>query len=133
VFDLNDRLASRGFSFEPEWQAQARWASGWRTTASVGAVFGDERLTDVLYQVDPAEATATRSAYDARAGLIAWRFGLSASRPLGPDLRLFGFARLDSVAGSANRASPLVRRTNGVTAGLGLSWTLLRSGTAGAD
>lgn len=133
VFDLNDRLASRGFSFEPEWQAHHRWASGWRATASVGAVFGDERLADVFYQVDPVDATPTRSAYDARAGLIAWRFGLAASRPLGPDVRLFGFARLDSVAGATNRASPLVRRTNGVTAGLGLSWTLLRSATAGAD
>jgi outer membrane scaffolding protein for murein synthesis (MipA/OmpV family) len=133
VFDLNDRLASRGLSFEPELQIDRRSASGWRTTASLGAVIGNERLADVFYQVDPAFATATRPAYDARAGLIAWRLGLSASVPLGADWRLVGFTRLDSVAGAANRASPLVRQTTGLTAGVGIAWTALRSSRPGAD
>lgn len=133
VFDLDDRLAARGLSFEPELQIDRRSALGWRTTTSLGAVFGNERLADVFYQVDPAFATATRPAYDARAGLIAWRLGLSASVPLGPDWRVFGFTRLDSVAGAANRASPLVRQTTGLTAGIGIAWTALRSSRPGAD
>lgn len=133
VFDLSDRLASRGVSFEPEVQADRRWGAGWRGTASVGAVFGNERLADVFYQVDPAFATAARPAYDARAGLIASRLGLALGKDLGPDWRLFGFARIDSVAGAANRTSPLVRQTSGLTAGFGLSWTALRSTRAGAE
>ena len=35
--------------------------------------------------------------------------------------------RVDSVAGAANEASPLVRRTTGTTVGLGLGYTWLRS------
>jgi hypothetical protein len=40
---------------------------------------------------------------------------------------------MDSVAGAANRASPLVERTYGASAGIGLSWTWLRSADRGAD
>jgi MipA family protein len=43
------------------------------------------------------------------------------------DLRLFALGRLDSVAGGANRDSPLVRKTTGASAGVGLVYTLKRS------
>ena len=58
-----------------------------------------------------------------------WRVGTTVSRKLGPDWRVFGFARVDHLAGAANRASPLVRRDAGLTAGIGASYTWLRSGT----
>lgn len=47
--------------------------------------------------------------------------------------RAFGFTRVDSVAGAANEASPLVRRTTGATVGLGLAWTWRRSDARAAD
>ena len=46
---------------------------------------------------------------------------------------MFGFVRVDSVAGAANRASPLVRQTTGATAGVGLNWTWMRSERAAVD
>jgi outer membrane protein len=46
---------------------------------------------------------------------------------------VFGFARVDSVAGAANRASPLVQQRNGATVGLGVSWTWLRSEARASD
>ncbi|RPH43619.1 MAG: MipA/OmpV family protein [Burkholderiales bacterium] len=133
VFDLNDRLANRGVAFEPalilERQVPGRWS--WR--ASAGALLGDARLAGHLYSVAPAFATADRPAYDARAGLIAWRLGASFSRNLTADLRLFGFLRIDTAAGSTNASSPLVDRVTGASAGVGLAYTFMRSGRSAAD
>jgi MipA family protein len=133
VFDLNDRLASRGLSFEPELLLERRGFGAWDLTLSGGAVFGTERLARVFYEVDPRYATTQRPAYAATGGLIAWRVGATGTWRLGPDWRVFGFVRADSVAGAANRASPLVRQTAGLTGGVGVSWTGLRSAAREAD
>ena len=74
-----------------------------------------------------ADATATRAAYEAKAGLIATRLAVNLSKRLSTDWRLFGYARVDSVAGAANRRSPLVDRPTGASTGIGLAWTWLRS------
>ncbi len=132
VFDLSDSFASRGLAFEPE-LVYERQLEGWQLGTSAGVVFGNRKLTDTFYGVAPAFATATRPAYDARAGLIALRLGASASRSLSPDWRFFSFARIDSVAGAANDDSPLVRRKTGATVGAGLSYTWLRSERKAAD
>ena len=62
----------------------------------------------------------------AKSGLVAWRLGASATRSLGPDWRLFGFTRIDSVAGTANESSPLVRQTTGAPS----AWARPTSGCA---
>ncbi len=49
------------------------------------------------------------------------------------DWRLFGFARIDTVAGGANKNSPLVRQTTGATVGLGVSYTWMRSSERARD
>jgi outer membrane protein len=127
VFDLSDGLAHKGMAFEPTLRFERRAERGWRYQASVGAVFGDHDLADTFYGVAPAFATLQRPAYAAHGGLIAWRLGTSISHRVTPDLRLFGFARVDSVAGAANRASPLVDRRTDASVGVGFSYTLLRS------
>jgi hypothetical protein len=133
VFDVSDRFASRGLALEPEIQWNHSGLAGWRLTASAGALLGDRQLAGTFYDVAPAYATALRPAYDAKAGLIAWRLGLTASHRLTRDWRVFGFGRLDSVAGAANADSPLVSRTTGYSAGIGLQWTWMRSERAAAD
>ncbi|UUZ70043.1 MipA/OmpV family protein [Polaromonas sp. P2-4] len=110
VFDLDDRLSHKGISFEPRLIYERRASGGWRYGTSVGAVIGNRRLADTFYGVAPAFATPGRPAYTAESGLIAWRLGANVSHDLTPNLRLFGFVRLDSVAGAANRASPLVQK-----------------------
>jgi len=76
-----------------------------------------------------------RPAFDAEAGLIAWRPGMTASYRLTRDRRVFGFGRLDSVAGAANADSPLVSRNTGYSAGVGVGvqWTGMRSERSAAD
>jgi MipA family protein len=126
VFDLSDKGEYRGWSFEPRLTYEAQ-SSGWRYNASVGAVFADTKLAQTLYEVRASEATPTRAAYAAKSGLVAWRLGTSVSRSLDKDWSVFGFARLDTVAGAANDASPLVRKTAGGTVGLGVAYTWMRS------
>jgi MipA family protein len=126
VFDLSDKGAYRGVSFEPR-LVYAHQAGPWRYGASVGAIVANTRLAQTFYQVNAAEAIAGRPAYSAESGLVSWRLAGSFSRSLSRDWSLFGFARLDSVAGAANESSPLVRRTTGASVGLGVSYTWMRS------
>jgi outer membrane scaffolding protein for murein synthesis (MipA/OmpV family) len=127
VFDLSDGFRQRGMSFEPRLVFDQRVAAGTNVSASVSAVWGNQRLNDTLYGVAAPYATTSRPAYLADSGLVALRAGLSASVALTPDWQLFTYALIDSVAGAANRQSPLVRRNTGTTVGIGLSYTLARS------
>jgi MipA family protein len=132
VFDLSDGAANRGLSFEPELVLETARA-GWRYSASVSAVVADAKLARTFYEVTSVDATPLRPAYAAKRGLLAWRLGGFVSRELGADWRLFGFARLDSVAGAANEDSPLVRQTSGVSVGVGVAYTWMRSQQRGQD
>jgi outer membrane scaffolding protein for murein synthesis (MipA/OmpV family) len=133
VFDLSDGAAHRGVSFEPELVFERQTAGGLRYSASASAIFADTKLARTFYEVGAADATALRPAYAAKSGLVAWRLGASVQRSLSPDWRVFGFARVDSVAGAANESSPLVRQTTGASVGIGLSYTWMRSERRGSD
>jgi outer membrane protein len=129
VFDLSDGLRHRGTTLEPRLMLENRTASGWNHSTSLGLVAGSRKIGDTLYGVAPEWATGARPEYRAASGLMAWRLGLSVSKSLSPDWTAFGFARLESVAGAANRASPLVQQRTGATLGMGLSYTWARSTT----
>lgn len=133
VFEARDPRRHRGFSLEPQLALEHRVAGRWSYGASLGLLLGDRRLASTYYAVAPGEALAWRPAYEARAGLIAWRLKAGIAQQLAPDLRLFAFGRIDSLAGAANRDSPLVRRTTGASLGLGLSYTLQRSSARAID
>ena len=133
VFDLSDGFKDKGIALEPELIFERAPSQGWRTTASVGLVFGDERLADTFYGVAPAYRRADRPVYSASAGLIASRLSASVTRTVSPNLRIFGFVRLASVEGAANLASPLVRQNTGSTVGLGLTYVLAKSSTLATD
>jgi len=133
VLELNDGLHYRGLTFTPELVHECRLGGGWNAWLRFGPVFGNEQLADLFYQVAPVHVTATRPAFDASGGLIAWRAGASLSRNLGRDVSVFGFVRFESVAGATNRDSPLVRRDAGVAGGVGLAWSFARSARPAAD
>lgn len=133
VFDLSDGFKQRGVSFEPRLVFDRRSNYGLSYSASVSAVVGNQRLNDTFYGVAPAYMNATRPAYQAQSGLVAVRAGVSASYRFNPDWQLFTYARIDSVAGAANRNSPLVQRNTGATVGIGLSYTLARSSSRAID
>jgi len=128
VFDLSDSGRDRGYTFEPG--LSVGWRPWAKTSVGVGltAFFGDRRINQLFYGVDPQFAgTAGRTAFEAQAGLIATRLSLSMSTAVSRDMYFGSYLRFDSVRGAANEDSPLVRKTEGLTAGIGLSWTLFRS------
>jgi outer membrane protein len=127
VFDLSNSLAHKGMAFEPTLRFERRTQRGSTYHTSVGAVFGDARLAQTFYGVPAVHATPQRPAYTARGGLIAWRLGATISHSITPELRAFTFVRVDTVAGGANRASPLVDRRTGASMGFGFTYTFLQS------
>jgi len=133
VFDITDSFRDKGLALEPELTYERRAANGWSYSTTVGLVFGDQRLADTFYGVAPINATASRAAYTARSGLIASRLSAAVTHRLSPDLRVFGYARVASVEGAANVASPLVRQNTGATIGLGLTYILARSRNSASD
>ncbi len=130
VLEVNGGVQQQGLVFEPELRYEARdIGAGWTLRSSVSVILGDQKLNRYFYEVAPSFATATRSAYEARAGLIATRLTFDTTREINPDVRIFGQLRLESYAGAANQNSPLRVQSNGVSVGLGLAWTLGRSAT----
>ncbi len=126
VLDLSNGLARRGLVFEPRLSYDSR-AQDWRWSLSAAAVLGSRSLTEHFYGVEAQFVTSGRPAYEARAGLIAWRGSGSLSHAITPDLRAFATLRLDTVAGAANDHSPLVRQRHGASAAVGLVYTLKAS------
>ena len=127
VIDVSHEYRLKGIAFEPRWVTDTPLPHHWRISTNLGAVFGDSRLTNTFYGVAPSEATPTRTSYSSKPGLIVIRAGLSASYKLTPDARLFLGMRLESLAGAANRNSPLIRQNSGWAAGIGLAWGLAYS------
>lgn len=128
VIEARNGFRQQGYTFEPELTYSVTGPRGlWTMGMNLSLVAGDSKINRYFYEVAPVFATAQRSAYQADAGLMLVRVGANASRKLGPDVRVFGFARYDSYASAANKDSPLMRRNNGMSAGLGFSWTLKRS------
>ncbi|MBK0393670.1 MipA/OmpV family protein [Ramlibacter algicola] len=133
VFDLSHQLRYRGAVFQPgvTWSRRAPGALLYGVGASL--LVADERLASTFYEVEPRFARSFRPAYEARAGLLGTRLSTWFGKDLTRDWTLFGFAQLNSVAGGANRDSPLVRQVTGHTLGIGLSYTWLRSEARAAD
>jgi outer membrane scaffolding protein for murein synthesis (MipA/OmpV family) len=128
VFEVSGGTRGQGLVFEPAMALDmANVGGGWSLTAKFGLTWGDQQINQYFYGVAPAYATALRPAFEAQSGLMSARASLSASKSLNPDVRLFGYARMDYFGLSANTASPLHLQNSSPSMGLGLTWTLGRS------
>jgi outer membrane scaffolding protein for murein synthesis (MipA/OmpV family) len=126
--ELRNGFERQGLVFEPRVVFETGDGTGkWHADASLGAVYGNARLNAYFYDVAPQYATAARPQYSASGGLMMTRLGLSLSRRLTPDWRVFGFTRYDNHSHAANRDSPLFRKTSGLSVGAGFTWTIHRS------
>jgi outer membrane protein len=134
VIEGRGGLRHQGYTFEPRLVYEERSGDGkWRFDAHVAAVVGDGKINRYFYEVRPEYATATRPAYAADSGLILARVGLSMSRVVNRDLKVYSFLRAENYGVGANDDSPLHRRDKGVSAGVGLAWTWMRSARLASD
>ena len=95
-----------------------------RSPDFIGTTFSPNVNLDL--GVDAAYATPGRPAYAARGGYAGWRAVAATSRRFG-NMWVGGFVRYNNLDGAAFEDSPLVRRTSGVTFGVGVSWVLATS------
>lgn len=117
------RLA--GFVLYPHINADTR-LGGWAVGVQGGALFASAQYHRYFYGVDPAFATADRPAYEARGGYSGFAALASVSRRVGR-LWIGAFARYDSLRGAVFEASPLVRRSDSLMAGIGIAWVFAES------
>lgn len=120
VVQLNSRAHDAGWTVSPVLNLDWRW-QGWDIGAQAGPMWGSRRHHALLYSVATPYATATRPAYEAPAGYGGWRWTTGASRRFGA-LWVGAFVRGDQLGGAAFEASPLVKKTQTVSAGLAFSW-----------
>jgi outer membrane scaffolding protein for murein synthesis (MipA/OmpV family) len=134
VLEFRGGVREQGVAFEPTLIHESRdVGGGWSMSTSGSLVFGDTKLNVYFYGVDQQFAVLQRPTFEAQGGLIATRLGFSTSKKMTQDLRVFGFARFESYAGSANRDSPLFLAETGTSIGVGLNWTLGRSASRVPD
>lgn len=128
VIEARGGLRQQGWTFEPRLVYERVGGGGaWTLQGQLSAVVGNARIQRYFYEVAPQYAQALRPAYAADAGLMLTRVGVFGTRRINRDLRLFGFLRVESYRGAANRDSPLHVRDTGVSGGVGFAWTWKRS------
>lgn len=128
AFTLERSPHGIGYTFSPNLNLDIEGvAGGWHVGLLGGPIFANRRYHSHFYGVDPAFATAARPAYSAPGGYAGWRALAATSRSFG--IAWIGaFVRYDSLGGAVFEASPLVRRTHDVTAGIALAWVFAASG-----
>lgn len=129
------RVDARGISFDPELRWRMPQVAGTPATLSLSLQpsWASKTLQSYFYQVNPSEATTTRPAHNARAGYMGTEAGITLSHRPQPSLNWFVTARLMSLHGAANTASPLLRDKSNFSVGAGVVWTPWRSARNAVD
>jgi outer membrane scaffolding protein for murein synthesis (MipA/OmpV family) len=98
----------------------------WQWGISLGPLYATEGYHDYYYEVEAADATAGRPAYDATGGFSGTRLTFSLTRRF-QELWFGAFLRYDDVSHAVFADSPLVREERAVMAGVSLAWVVARS------
>lgn len=120
-----------GWLFSPNLLLEIRdpaGQAGWNLGVQAGPYFNDREYNAYFYGVRPAEARAGRPAYAASGGYSGSQLMLTLTKRF-PRWWVGGFLRYDTLAGAVIEDSPLVTRSDAVSAGLALSWVFKESKT----
>jgi outer membrane scaffolding protein for murein synthesis (MipA/OmpV family) len=101
---------------------------GWNLGMLAGPLFGDKRQHDYYYSVAPQYVTATRPAYEAKAGYAGMQYLVALSKRF-PKYWVGGFVRYDNLSGATFEESPLVRKKDYLAAGIAFTWVFGESST----
>lgn len=116
-------VASISLEYDRDDMLDGRFGLG----VELNAVFTDEKMQDLFYQVDPEFVTANRAQYDARSGYLGSDITFSGGYHVTPDFSVFAGVSFNSFAGAANEDSPLFETDSTVNSWLGVVWTLRKS------
>jgi len=98
-----------------------------RIKTDFGALYGSQKYHDTYYGVAPIYATATRPAYQAKAGLHSVYVKARIRYPLRENLELFTSLQARSMSSSVVKDSPLVKSKVYMTGALGVVWIFATS------
>lgn len=129
VFTVQSRPRQVGWVLTPVLNLDMENVAGlqhWNLGVQAGPVFADRKYNQTFYGVDAAYATASRPAYAARGGYAGSQFTLGLSRRF-RSYWVGAFARYDNLGGAVFADSPLMRRSQNVSFGLGIAWILGQS------
>jgi outer membrane scaffolding protein for murein synthesis (MipA/OmpV family) len=98
----------------------------WNLGLVAGVVYNDSRYNRYFYSVDPAFATASRPAYDARGGFGGVQFLAALSKRF-PKFWVGGFVRYDTLNNAVFESSPLVTTRRYVAGGFAISYIFKQS------
>lgn len=115
---------SIGWLFSPNLNLDIRdpaGFSGWNLGMLAGPLIHSQKYNAYFYSVSDAQVLPDRRRYDASGGYSGAQFTMALSKRF-PRYWVGGFLRYDTLAGAAFEDSPLVRKRNGVSAGVAISW-----------
>jgi MipA family protein len=99
---------------------------GWNFGIGAGPLFGAAEFHEYFYSVAPRYATDSRPAYDAPGGYSGTHVLAAVSKRF-PKYWVGAYVRYDNLHNAAFEDSPLVRRQNYVTGGIGIAWMIGKS------
>lgn len=117
-----------GVLFSPTLGVDLKPGNGWNLGLAGGPLYASRPYHDYFYSVAPQYVTATRPAYEARAGYSGTQLLGTVSKRF-PRYWLGAFVRADYLGGAVFEDSPLVKRDYSVSAGFGIAWVLGESKT----
>jgi MipA family protein len=118
-----------GWNFSPRLNldvANVAGLQGWNFGIGGGPLFGAAEFHEYFYSVAPRYATGQRPVYDARGGYSGTHL-ISAISKRFPGYWVGAYVRYDNLHNAAFENSPLVRRQNYVTGGIGIAWMIGKS------
>lgn len=118
-----------GWNFSPRLNldiADVAGKPGWNFGIGAGPLFAAAGYHEYFYSVAPHFATAARPAYDARGGYSGAHVIAAISKRF-PRYWVGAYMRYDNLRGAVFEDSPLVRRQNYLTGGVGIAWMIGQS------
>ena len=100
--------------------------TGWNLGLVAGVLYNDSRYNRYFYSVDPAFATPSRPAYEARGGFGGVQFVAALSKRF-PKFWVGGFVRYDTLNNAVFEQSPLVTTKRYVAGGFAITYIFKQS------
>ncbi len=98
----------------------------WKVDLSFGPIFATRRYHAYFYDVSTQYVTAARPGYNAGGGYSGSRFTLSVDKHF-KKFSIISFARYEVLSNATFIDSPLVERSNNLSAGFAIMWQIAKS------
>jgi hypothetical protein len=125
AFRVNSGFDSIGGTINPRlsWRKPSLGKYDWKLSIDGGLIFADQDFHGYFYDVAADEVTSGRPLFTADSGYSGFRSTFTYSRRFGR-LWFGGFLRYDNLRHGEIEPSPLVDKSDSLSAGLGLAWVI---------